>query len=177
MLAFDQQIRELERTGHRRLVVLSGEAQWTLSQATDLRNALPGDWLWLDDNPSKTLSGLLGREYLHAVFDARAGFDVSAFAALSGTLRAGSLWCCWFLCLLTGPTGQTAILCAGATARSRSPLHTLCTTSAGRLPPIRMRLSGNSIVLCPFPLRRIYPPGSLPAAHRSASRRRSSTRF
>ena len=68
MLAFDQQIRELERTGHRRLVVLSGEAQWTLSQATDLRNTLPGDWLWLDDNPSKTLSGLLGREYLHAVF-------------------------------------------------------------------------------------------------------------
>ncbi|MBR7459816.1 tRNA(Met) cytidine acetyltransferase TmcA domain-containing protein, partial [Klebsiella quasipneumoniae] len=41
--------------------------------------------------PSKTISGLLGREYLHAVFDARRGFDVSAFAALSGTLRAGSL--------------------------------------------------------------------------------------
>ncbi len=84
MLAFEQLIRELKRTGHRRLVVLSGEPQWTLCQAADLRNTLPGDWLWLDDNPSKTLSGLLGREYLHAVFDARAGFDVSAFAALSG---------------------------------------------------------------------------------------------
>jgi tRNA(Met) cytidine acetyltransferase len=32
MLAFEQLIRELERTGHRRLVVLSGEAQWTLSR-------------------------------------------------------------------------------------------------------------------------------------------------
>lgn len=103
MLAFEQLIRELERTGHRRLVVLSGEAQWTLSQATDLRNTLPGDWLWLDDNPSKTLSGLLGREYLHAVFDARAGFDVSAFAALSGTLRAGSL-----LVLLVPPLADWA---------------------------------------------------------------------
>ena len=76
MLAFEQLIRELKRTGHRRLVVLSGEPQWTLCQAADLRNTLPGDWLWLDDIPSKTLSGLLGREYLHAVFDARAGFDV-----------------------------------------------------------------------------------------------------
>ena len=103
MLAFEQLILELERTGHRRLVVLSGETQWTLSQATDLRNALPGDWLWLDDIPSKTLSGLLGREYLHAVFDARAGFDVSAFAALSGTLRAGSL-----LVLLVPPLADWA---------------------------------------------------------------------
>jgi tRNA(Met) cytidine acetyltransferase len=34
---------------------------------------------------------LLGREFLHAVFDARNGFDVAALAALSGTLRAGSL--------------------------------------------------------------------------------------
>ena len=103
MLAFEQLIRELKRTGHRRLVVLSGEPQWTLCQAADLRNTLPGDWLWLDDNPSKTLSGLLGREYLHAVFDARAGFDVSAFAALSGTLRAGSL-----LVLLVPPLADWA---------------------------------------------------------------------
>lgn len=91
MVPFEHLIRELERTGHRRLVVLTGDEWWTLSQATALRDALPGDWPWLAENPSKALSGLLGREYLHAVFDARAGFDVSAFAALSGTLRAGSL--------------------------------------------------------------------------------------
>jgi tRNA(Met) cytidine acetyltransferase len=29
MLEFEQLISQLERTGHRRLVVLSGEAQWT----------------------------------------------------------------------------------------------------------------------------------------------------
>lgn len=91
MLAFDQLIRELERTGHRRLVVLSGEAQWTLSQAVALRDALPGDWVRLDEHPSKAISGLLGREFRHAVFDASTGFDVAAFAALSGTLSAGSL--------------------------------------------------------------------------------------
>ena len=60
MLAFDQLIRELERTGHRRLVVLSGEAQWTLTQALALRAALPGDWVWLEEHPSKAISGLLG---------------------------------------------------------------------------------------------------------------------
>ncbi|MDU1106997.1 MAG: tRNA cytosine(34) acetyltransferase TmcA, partial [Enterobacter sp.] len=91
MLEFEQLIGELERTGHRRLVVLSGEAQWTLTQALALRDALPGDWVRLDEHPSKAISGLLGREFRHAVFDASAGFDVAAFAALSGTLSAGSL--------------------------------------------------------------------------------------
>ncbi|MCP5699346.1 DUF1726 domain-containing protein, partial [Klebsiella pneumoniae] len=91
MLGVEQLVNQLQRTGHRRLVVLSGDEAWTLSQATILRDTLPGDWLWLEENPSKAISGLLGREYLHAVFDARRGFDVSAFAALSGTLRAGSL--------------------------------------------------------------------------------------
>ncbi|MEG5549330.1 GNAT family N-acetyltransferase [Enterobacter wuhouensis] len=91
MLPFVNLIDQLTRKGQRRLVVLSGDAQWTAAQAAALRNDLPGDWLWLEDNPSKAVSGLLGREFLHAFFDARSGFDVSAFAALSGTLRAGSL--------------------------------------------------------------------------------------
>lgn len=91
MVAFEHLIRELEHKGHRQLVVLSGDEQWTFTQASALRDALPGDWLWLADNASRAISGLLGREFRHAIFDARAGFDVSAFAALSGTLRAGSL--------------------------------------------------------------------------------------
>ena len=91
MVAFDQLISQLERTGQRRLVVLSGDAQWSLAQAGALRDTLSGDWVWLDENPSRETGGLLGREFRHAVFDARTGFDVSAFAALSGTLRAGSL--------------------------------------------------------------------------------------
>ncbi|STT05672.1 putative acyl-CoA N-acyltransferase [Klebsiella pneumoniae] len=44
------------------------------------------------------LKTLLGREVMHAFFDARRGFDVAAMAALSGTLRAGS-----WLVLLTPP--------------------------------------------------------------------------
>lgn len=91
MLRFEQLISELERTGHRRLVVLSGDAQWSLAQAEALRDALPGDWVRLDEHPSKAISSLLGREFRHAVFDACCGFDVAAFAALSGTLSAGSL--------------------------------------------------------------------------------------
>lgn len=91
MASFEQLIGELERTGQRRLVVLSGDEQWTLSQAAALRETLPGDWVWLDERPSKAISSLLGREFRHAVFDASAGFDVAAFAALSGTLSAGSL--------------------------------------------------------------------------------------
>ena len=91
MLRFEQLISELERTGHRRLVVLSGDAQWSLAQAEALRDALPGDWVWLNEHPSKAISSLLGREFRHAVFDACCGFDVAAFAALSGTLSAGSL--------------------------------------------------------------------------------------
>ncbi|PAN76612.1 tRNA cytosine(34) acetyltransferase TmcA [Enterobacter cloacae] len=91
MLRFEQLISELERTGHRRLVVLSGDAQWSLAQAEALRGALPGDWVWLNEHPSKAISSLLGREFRHAVFDACCGFDVAAFAALSGTLSAGSL--------------------------------------------------------------------------------------
>lgn len=91
MASFEQLISELERTGQRRLVVLSGDEQWTLSQAVALRETLPGDWVWLDEQPSKAISSLLGREFRHAIFDACTGFDVSAFAALSGTLSAGSL--------------------------------------------------------------------------------------
>lgn len=73
MLGFEQLVNQLQRTGHRRLVVLSGDEAWTLSQATILRDTLPGDWLWLEENPSKTISGLLGREYLHAVLTRVAG--------------------------------------------------------------------------------------------------------
>ncbi|MCS5451470.1 tRNA(Met) cytidine acetyltransferase TmcA [Enterobacter huaxiensis] len=91
MVSFVNLTDQLTRKGQRRLVVLSGDAQWTAAQALALRDALPGDWLWLEDNPSKAISGLLGREFLHAIFDAQNGFDVAAFAALSGTLRAGSL--------------------------------------------------------------------------------------
>lgn len=87
----------MAREGIRRLLVLSGDEDWCLTQALDLRARLEGDGLWV--GPSSQLAPcaapgalktLLGREFQHAFFDARHGFDVAAFAALAGTLRAGS---------------------------------------------------------------------------------------
>jgi len=93
----------MEREGIRRLLVISGEPTWSLMQATTLRATLPGDWLTVStqDSPAPhcrpdALVTLLGREFHHAIFDARYGFDVAAFAALGGTLRAGS----WLLLLV-----------------------------------------------------------------------------
>ncbi|STQ10132.1 tRNA(Met)-cytidine N(4)-acetyltransferase [Enterobacter cloacae] len=143
MVAFDQLISQLERTGQRRLVVLSGDAQWSLAQAGALRDTLSGDWVWLDENPSREISGLLGREFRHAVFDARVGFDVSAFAALSGTLRAGSLLVLLAPRLRCGQTRPTVIPCAGATARNPSPRRISFATFVRRLPATPMQSSGS----------------------------------
>ena len=94
---------QMKREGIRRLLVLSGDACWCCEHALKLRDALPGDWLWVSPQPTSenhctpaALQTLLGREFRHAVFDARHGFDAAAFAALSGTLKAGS----WLVLLL-----------------------------------------------------------------------------
>ncbi|WP_105495079.1 tRNA cytosine(34) acetyltransferase TmcA [Escherichia coli] len=94
---------QMKREGSRRLLVLSGEERWCFDHALKLRDALPGDWLWISPQPDaenhcspSALQTLLGREFRHAVFDARQGFDAAAFAALSGTLKAGS----WLVLLL-----------------------------------------------------------------------------
>ena len=94
---------QMKREGIRRLLELSGEERWCFDHALKLRDALPGDWLWISPQPDaenhcspSALQTLLGREFRHAVFDARQGFDAAAFAALSGTLKAGS----WLVLLL-----------------------------------------------------------------------------
>lgn len=94
---------QMKREGIRRLLVLSGEEGWCFDHALKLRDALSGDWLWISPQPDaenhcspSALQTLLGREFRHAVFDARHGFDAAAFAALSGTLKAGS----WLVLLL-----------------------------------------------------------------------------
>ncbi|HCB2207976.1 TPA: tRNA(Met) cytidine acetyltransferase [Citrobacter farmeri] len=99
---------QMTREGIRRLLVLSGEASWCHEQAQCLRDTLPGDWLWVSPDASVepnctplALQTLLGREFRHAVFDALTGFDAAAFAALSGTLRAGS-----WLVLLAPPLAR-----------------------------------------------------------------------
>ncbi|VVA50435.1 tRNA(Met) cytidine acetyltransferase TmcA [Serratia ficaria] len=98
--------QRMRQQGIRRLLVLSGEAEWCRQQARQLAATLPGDWPWVGDAPppevpalaSGAVRQLLGQERLHAVFDATQGLDVEALAALSGALRAGS----WLL-LLTPP--------------------------------------------------------------------------
>ncbi len=100
----------MQRAGIRRLAVIAGEAAWAAQQVSAWQTSLPGDWLTLsesDDFPQRvapaTLRTLLGREFRHAIFDARSGFHAEAFAALAGTLQAGS----WLL-LLTPPWSQWA---------------------------------------------------------------------
>lgn len=84
-------------TGIRRLLILAGEGAWSSQQVNLLTSQLPGDWLWVGAAPElplhcapSAMRTLLGREFLHAVFDARCGLDAEALAALAGTLKAGS---------------------------------------------------------------------------------------
>ncbi|WP_202914352.1 tRNA(Met) cytidine acetyltransferase TmcA [Buttiauxella sp. 3AFRM03] len=83
--------------GIRRMLILAGESTWSSQQVRSLVRQLPGDWLWVGAAPelplhcaTTALRTLLGREFQHAVFDARNGLDAEALAALAGTLKAGS---------------------------------------------------------------------------------------
>lgn len=90
--------RQQQRSCVRRLLVLSGEPDWCESQALAFRHQLDGDWLWVGPHspqgmtslPAGKMRTLLGREFMHAIFDARQGLDAEALAMLAGTLRAGS---------------------------------------------------------------------------------------
>ena len=100
----------MQQAGVRRLAVISGDPAWCVDRAAEWREALPGDWLTLSAEPLFSASSeesllhktpgavrtLLGREFRHAIFDARQGFHAEAFAALAGTLTAGS----WLLLLV-----------------------------------------------------------------------------
>ena len=83
---------QMQQAGIRRLAVISGDPAWCLMRATAWRDALAGDWLTLSDNAlfpgphcvPGAVRTLLGREFHHAIFDARQGFHAEAFAALAG---------------------------------------------------------------------------------------------
>jgi tRNA(Met) cytidine acetyltransferase len=100
----------MAQQGIRRLLVISGRADWSRQQAMTLRQQLPGDWLWIADSAPENshcicptaAKTLLGLEGLHGVFDATDGLNSEALAVLAGTLRAGSWlvllvpeWGCW----------------------------------------------------------------------------------
>ena len=88
----------MARQGIRRLLVLSGCADWSRQQALNLRQQLPGDWLWIAEQAPDTCNAipptaaktLLGQEGLHGVFDATEGLNSEALAVLAGALQAGS---------------------------------------------------------------------------------------
>ncbi|OTA18891.1 methionine tRNA cytidine acetyltransferase [Xenorhabdus beddingii] len=86
---------QMQQQGQRRLVVLSGQPQWSELIVSQLKEQFQGDWLTVSSyepdgiEPTKAVS-LLGREFLHGVFDAMTGFNAEALAILAGTLKAGS---------------------------------------------------------------------------------------
>ncbi|WP_318368778.1 tRNA(Met) cytidine acetyltransferase TmcA [Enterobacter sp.] len=111
MEALTELTRQMAREGIRRLLVLAGDPDWSAAQAQAFSRAQPEPVLWVSDDTDaplqcspRALTTLLGREFTHAVFDARSGFDVAAFAALSGTLSAGS-----WLILLTPALDKWAL--------------------------------------------------------------------
>ncbi|BET97190.1 tRNA(Met) cytidine acetyltransferase TmcA [Xenorhabdus taiwanensis] len=86
---------QMQQQGQRRLVVLSGDPQWSELIVNQLTKQFQGDWLTVSAHvsgaidPTKAVS-LLGREFLHGVFDATQGINAEALAILAGTLKAGS---------------------------------------------------------------------------------------
>ncbi|MGB7802618.1 MAG: GNAT family N-acetyltransferase [Buttiauxella sp.] len=104
-----QATASMVNAGIRRMMILAGESAWCSQQVKSLARLLPGDWLWVGAAPelplhcaTSAMRTLLGREFQHAVFDARNGLDAEALAALAGTLKAGSwlvllapVWDCW----------------------------------------------------------------------------------
>ncbi|WPA90738.1 GNAT family N-acetyltransferase [Providencia zhijiangensis] len=101
-------VEQLHHIGFRRLLVLSGEHEWVTSQLLELQGFLAGDWLCLSPElpnsiPPEKAQLLLGREFVHGIFDARKGLHSEALAILAGTLKAGSL-----LVLCTPPQSRWA---------------------------------------------------------------------
>lgn len=99
--------RDARAHGHRRLLLLAGERAWCHAAATAA--SAPGGRLWIgagriDGRPvlaARQARQVLGHEHTTVVYDAHAGFDADAFAAVAGTLAGGGL-----LLLLTPPCAR-----------------------------------------------------------------------
>jgi tRNA(Met) cytidine acetyltransferase len=97
VLALARRLQEDARAaGHRRLLVLAGEAAWGRELAASIADRLaPGRLLWLGVGPRAVpvdaAARYLGQEVDWLVYDARAGFHPDGFAAVCGTPCGGSL--------------------------------------------------------------------------------------
>ncbi|KLU19052.1 hypothetical protein ABE79_07485, partial [Proteus mirabilis] len=88
--------QKLAQLGQRQLLLLAGDPAWQVTQIQQITQLCQGDWVTISSNQSNAVLPehairLLGREFLHAVFDANEGFNTDALAMLTGTLKAGSL--------------------------------------------------------------------------------------
>lgn len=88
--------QKLAQLGQRQLLLLAGDPAWQVTQIQQITQLCQGDWITISSNQSNAVLPeqairLLGREFLHAVFDANEGFNTDALAMLTGTLKAGSL--------------------------------------------------------------------------------------
>lgn len=91
--------RQLQYTGERRLLVLSGEESWAQQQAQALLAlSAAASTLWLGDAPAGQphcptgkYHTALGREYQHLVFNAFSGLHPDALGAAAGALTAGGV--------------------------------------------------------------------------------------
>ncbi len=88
------------QSGCRRLLVCAGEISWCRQQAVAMIGVTKevlvvsepsAGWPDVDVISATGCLGQLGREHDNIIFDAWAGFDVDAFGAISGTLRAGGI--------------------------------------------------------------------------------------
>lgn len=86
----------------RHLVIVYGEEKLLAYTIEDIFQTIVGDWIIVTDDPDYFsfdndvvspihAKQLLGREFKHAIFDARHAFNLDAFAILSGTLAANSM--------------------------------------------------------------------------------------
>lgn len=91
---------------HRRLLLISGDADWTATCASQAVASLPElTPVWLTDRPLadktqpiRTAIQLLGQDLNLLLYDAHSGFDPDGFGAATGAIRGGGI-----LILLTPP--------------------------------------------------------------------------
>ena len=113
-LAAARQLARARAAGHRLILMLSGDRDWTAvaaraaAAAVDLEDAA----VWLSDRaivtgtaPLESATRLLGGECGVLIYDAWSGFDPDGFGAATGSLRGGGL-----LLLLTPPLDDWPIL-------------------------------------------------------------------
>lgn len=105
---------QMRRKGLRRICVISGSPPFRDTATQQWQSAFPGDWLRVttapaghtDEHLAQRARQFLGQEWLHAIYDASQGLHLETFAALAGTLVAGS----WLILLLPESSSQQPII-------------------------------------------------------------------